>query len=253
MALKRILDSIEGLSQELAALYVLGADGKYHLDLEGSADDAALKSALQKEREAVAELKQQLSRYRDVDPEKYNEALRKLSEIEDKKLIEEGKLEELLQKRTETMKRDHQAQLEAAQSKLAEFEQTTTKLRESLSRTVIENGIVAAVTKVGNVRKEALSDVLSRGQTVWGLDENNNPVPRKSDGTPIYGKDGRSVMTMDEWAQTLVTEAPHLFEKTQGGSARTEGSTQRGGLPENFDNLSPADKLALGRRAMANK
>ena len=47
----------------------------------------------------------------------------------------------------------------------------------------------------------------------------------QSDGkTVCVGKDGVTPMTLDEWVDTQVSEAPHLFESNAGGGAASNGS-----------------------------
>ena len=49
-----------------------------------------------------------------------------------------------------------------------------------------------------------------------------NGAPRafEADGTTVrYGKDGISPMTLEEWVDAQVADAPHLFESNAGGGA----------------------------------
>jgi len=38
------------------------------------------------------------------------------------------------------------------------------------------------------------------------------------------GKDGITPMTLDEWVEQQVADAPHLFESNAGGGAASNGS-----------------------------
>lgn len=63
MALKRIVDNLDGLKPDVAALYTKGDDGKYKLDVEGgepAEDVTGLKSALAKEKKAAADYKKRM-------------------------------------------------------------------------------------------------------------------------------------------------------------------------------------------------
>jgi hypothetical protein len=54
-----------------------------------------------------------------------------------------------------------------------------------------------------------------------------NGVPQAFDGdgqTARMGKDGVSPMTLAEWVDALVSDAPHLFEANAGGGAAGSGS-----------------------------
>ena len=52
-------------------------------------------------------------------------------------------------------------------------------------------------------------------------------VPKAFEGdgqTVRVGKDGIAPMTLDEWVNAQVAEAPHLFESNAGGGAAGNGS-----------------------------
>ena len=50
-------------------------------------------------------------------------------------------------------------------------------------------------------------------------------VPQAFDGERMRtGKDGVSPMTLAEWVEALVSDAPHLFEANAGGGAAGSGS-----------------------------
>jgi len=54
-----------------------------------------------------------------------------------------------------------------------------------------------------------------------------NGVPNafEADGKSVrYGKDGLTPMTLEEWVDVQVSEAPHLFESNAGGGAAGNGS-----------------------------
>src|SRR5574340_458446 len=102
---KAVLSSQEELSQipETYRDLYIEKDGKFYLDVENIDDMpqvGGLKSALQKERDnratAIREQKELLKKFEGIDPEKAKDALKKLHELEDKRLIEEGKLEEVV-------------------------------------------------------------------------------------------------------------------------------------------------------------
>ena len=99
MALKAVLtkEEFDGLEDSLKKLYV-EKDGKYLLDAEGVEDVSGLKSALEKERGTVKKLKADLQatvdKFKDIDPDKARDAQKKLQDLEDKQMMDEGKVEE---------------------------------------------------------------------------------------------------------------------------------------------------------------
>lgn len=212
MALKAFYAAQTEIPEPLREHYV-EKDGKWVLDTEGGEDVSGLKGALGKEREAraslertLADLKKQLG---DADPAKAREAVKKLQDLEDKKLIEEGKVEELLAARTKRMQDDYEAKLRETSDALAARE-------KQISELVIDNALRAVAT-TAKVRATAVDDFLERGRKVYRL-KDGKAVPMNGDEI-IFGKKGNEPMPMDEWAAGLTSAAPHLFEGSTGGGA----------------------------------
>ncbi|BDU76294.1 hypothetical protein [Mesoterricola sediminis] len=89
---------------------------------------------------------------------------------------------------------------------------------------LIDNAITAEATKAG-IAPTAMQDVLLRGQRLFKVVE-GKPVPMDGEKV-IYGKDGVNPMPVSEWMGRLTTEAPHLFNPSQGGGAKPgEGGRQ---------------------------
>ena len=56
------------------------------------------------------------------------------------------------------------------------------------------------------------------------------PTAFEADGQTVrVGKDGTSPMNLEEWIETQVSEAPHLFESNAGSGAAGNGSGGVGG------------------------
>lgn len=86
MALKAIVDNLDGLPADVAKEYSKGEDGKFRLQVTpvgGVAleDISGLQSALGKERENVRKATEQLAAFKDIDPAKAREALTKVGEM----------------------------------------------------------------------------------------------------------------------------------------------------------------------------
>jgi len=241
MALKLVIEKLEEVAEGLRDQYKVGGDGKFHLDME---EDAAAKKKLEEFRDNNIKLlkeKQELeTKLKDLgDPKEIAEMKKKIQSINDKQLIEAGKIDELVAQKVERMKADYESQIAALKTagdqKQGELDKTVARLSEVL----IDSEITKAVTAVGGVRKDAMQDIIARGKRVWRL-EDGKPVPKEGDRL-LFGKDGKSVMTFEEWAVILAQSAPFLFESTGGG-----GSTGGGTKPlTGKDDLS---KVPLGQR-----
>jgi len=217
---KLTADEFNAAEQSIKNFYVQNGDS-YVLDAEGVEDVTGLKKVLEEvksDRQKLrAEMQQVKQQYGDVDPEAARQAIAEMQKMHDKKLLDEGKVEELIVQRTERMKLDHENQLKGRDRKLSELEEQNKTLSSKLSEVLIDTAITAAATK-GGVRSTALEDVLLRGRRIWRLD-GDTPKPMQSDGTVMIGKDGRSPLTVDEWLGSLTQTAPHLFEESKGSGA----------------------------------
>ena len=87
----------------------------------------------------------------------------------------------------------------------------------------IDQAVVTEATKRG-LRATALPDITARARQSFKL-VNGVPQAFEADGqTARMGKDGVSPMTLAEWVDALVSDAPHLFEANAGGGAAGSGS-----------------------------
>jgi DNA-directed RNA polymerase subunit F len=190
------------------------------------------------EKRAVQE---RLKQFGDADPETVNALVQRFSNEEEAGLIKAGKIDEVLNKRTERMKGDYD-------KKLSEREQEIAKLNAKAQRLAagkVSGALTAAASKAGAL-PEAMEDIVLRGQTSgWSVDEDGNVVAQR-DGEVVLGKDGKTPLTPSEWAETLRETAPHLWPKAQGSGAPGSGSGARRGAAD-LSNLPPEARMNAAR------
>lgn len=230
-ALKAVLASkadVDALPEALRGLYI-EQDGKFVLDAEVEEHPkvGGLKSALKKERDAVAtadkEFRALRERIGDMDPDKAREALKQIQALADKKLLDEGQIDELLKTRTDRMKADHDTQVTAFKTQLAERDAKLKGLSDTL-RTMRVNDQIKTLAIDKKVRREAVDDAIARFTQIgidgvkWDIDENGQVVAKRGDQI-AYGKDATRPMPFDEGFEILAQKAPHLFEASSGGGA----------------------------------
>ena len=74
------------------------------------------------------------------------------------------------------------------------------------------------------LRPTAIPDITARARTVFKLVD-GAPRAYEADGQTVrVGKDGITPMTLDEWVDQQVADAPHLFESNAGGGAAGDAS-----------------------------
>lgn len=242
--LKLVLDTLDGLPDIIKAEYKQGGDGKFHLQSE---EDSAAKAKLDEFRENNIKLmkeRDELTKKLDSlgDPAEIEKMKKKIQALDDKQLLEAGKLDELVLQRTERMRLDYDNQIKELKKALEERDVKLTSTNQRLSEVLIDGEITRAINSVGVPKKEAFRDILARGRETWKL-EDGKPVPKEGDRL-LFGKDGKEALTFEEWAQAMLITAPFLFEPSGGGGAGG-GKAGQGGFKGTGDikTLPPTERL----------
>jgi hypothetical protein len=207
MPLKYKYPNKQEIPAEQQALYI-ERDGAWLLDAEGVVD----KARHEEFRTNNIALTNQLKRFEGIDPD----AVRQLAE--ENKSLRTATL-------SEDAKREMEKQLKASKSSFDKQLVAVTGERDALTGRLtaiqIDQAVVTEATKRG-LRATALPDITSRARTAFKL-VNGVPQAFEADGqTARMGKDGP--MTLAEWVDALVSDAPHLFEANAGGGAAGSGS-----------------------------
>lgn len=210
------------------------------IDAQVSAAVSGLKAKNTELLGKVRESSETLKRYEGIDPDAVKTILQRFSDDEEAKLIASGKIDEVLNKRTERMK--------------AGFEQETAKERQAreaaeqraakFTKRVLENSIRAEASAAG-IHQHAVEDALFRAQTLFQLDEDGNPVA--SEG--LFGKDGKP-LTLKEWMAEMKDKAPHWWPATAngGGSQPSGGAKGKKTIDRAaFDSLDPVGRAEFIR------
>jgi hypothetical protein len=210
MALKFKFKTREEIPAEQVSLYT-ERDGVWLLDVEGAVEKAKLDEfrnnnlALAKERD---ELKQ---RFDGIDPDAARALLADKQKLEQDAQLKAGEVEKVIEGRIKGIKADLEKQVGTL---TAERDALTARL----TAIQIDQGVTTVATKRG-LRPTAIADITARARTVFKL-VNGAPAAFESDGKSVrYGRDGLTPMTLEEWVDTQVSEAPHLFESNAGGGA----------------------------------
>jgi hypothetical protein len=210
MALKNKYNNLKEIPAEDVRLYV-ERGSEWVLDAEGDGS----KAKLEEFRANNIALANQLKRFEGIDPD----AVRQLAE-------DKRKLEEAQQIKAGEVDKVIEARLKAARAEWDKQHGVVVAERDTLTGRLtaiqIDQAVVTEATKRG-LRPTAIPDITSRARTNFKL-VNGVPQAFESDGqTARTGKDGVSPMTMAEWVDALVSDAPHLFEANAGSGAAGSG------------------------------
>jgi hypothetical protein len=238
MALKYKYAKREEIPAEQVALYA-EREGAFVLDVEGVTEKAKveeLRAKVEEFREsnvtALRENRELKERFAGIDPEAVKTLAAEKQRLEEEQRLKEGKFQEVLSDKLKSAETDWQKRIHAPV--LAERNRVQTERDEldaQLRRLLIDQAVVSEATRRG-LRPTAIPDVTSRARLTFKL---VNGVPQVLDGEKVRpGADGVTPMTLAEWVDGLVGDAPHLFEANAGGGA--VGSTSGGGVNRSVKN-----------------
>jgi hypothetical protein len=215
MALKFKFKSKDEIPAELLPLYA-EREGAWVLDVDGAVEKSKVDEfrntnvALLKERD---ELKK---RFEGIDPDEVRKLADEKRRLEEAGQLKAGEVERVFESRVKALKADFDKQVAAVTS-----ERDTLNAR--LASIQIDQGVISAASKRG-LRASAIPDITARARGTFRL-VNGVPTAFEPDGlTARHGKDGVTPMTLEDWVDAQVSEAPHLFESNAGGGAVGNGS-----------------------------
>jgi len=100
-------------------------------------------------------------------------------------------------------------------------------LNAKLTAIQVDQGVLTVATKKG-LRPTAVPDITARARVVFKLVD-GAPRAYEGDGQTVrVGRDGVTPMSLDEWVDQQVADAPHLFEANSGSGASSTGQYASG-------------------------
>ncbi len=245
MALKYKILTREEIPAEHAALYV-ERDGAFFLDAEGVTDKAKADELRDNNIALKKQIEDHTARFDGIDPDEFRRLAEEKRKLE---LQAQGhkpeEIDKLVTERLKVIKADLDKQLLA---KSTELEVANTRL----TTIQIDQGVITVATKRG-LRPTAIPDITARARTVFKL-VNGVPQAFEADGKTVrYGRDGISPMTLEEWVDAQVSEAPHLFESNAGGGAASNGAGGAAGSQRSVKNPFRKDTWNLTEQMKLQK
>lgn len=153
-----------------------------------------------------------------LDPEVVKNLVNRMNNDEETKLIAEGKIDEVVERRVAALRKDLETQLAAAQEKLDEMSGTNEGLSSKVKNLVID-GMVRQAGSELNLLPSAVEDAIYRAKGQFELDEHDHPIARDDKGALLIGKDGKSPLSPKEWLENMKEKAPHWFPTPSGAGA----------------------------------
>lgn len=180
------------------------------------------------------------SQFEGFDMEAVKGLLSRASKDEETKLLAEGKIDEVFEKRTERYRNDVARQIEAKDVEINRHIEANKKL----AGRALSDALIKAASKAG-AEPHALEDIVLRGKASgWSVDVDGNVVAMSGEDV-VRGKDGKTPLTPDEWVESLRESAPHLWPRAQGTGAPGSSATGASGKTitrDKFNALTPAEQ-----------
>jgi hypothetical protein len=215
MPLKYKYPSKDQVPAEQAALYV-ERDGAWFLDADGVVEKSKLDEFRTSNVTLLKERDDLKKRFEGIDPDEFRQLADDKRKLEEAQQVKAGEVEKVIEARLKTARAGWEKE-----HGVVVAERDT--LHGRLTAIQIDQAVVTEATKRG-LRPTAIPDITSRARTNFKL-VNGVPQAFEADGqTARMGKDGITPMTLAEWVDALVSDAPHLFESNAGGGAAGNGS-----------------------------
>jgi hypothetical protein len=215
MALKFKFKTREEIPAELQSLYV-ERDGAWMLDADGLVEKSKLDEFRTTNVNLIKERDDLAKRFEGIDPDAVRQLADDKRKLEEAQQLKAGEVDKVIETRVKAARAEWDKQHGVV---VAERDALTSRL----TAIQIDQAVVTEATKRG-LRPTAIPDIAARARVNFKL-VNGVPQAFETDGqTARTGKDGVSPMTLAEWVDGLVSDAPHLFEANAGGGAAGSGS-----------------------------
>lgn len=215
---------------------------------EATSGLAANKDEILGEKKKLQEQLDQMSEtWKGLDPESVRNIMTRLENDEEAKLLAEGKTDEVIERRTERLKADHQKQLQAYEAQVGELTGALDNARGNVKKLTVDGALRQAASEL-SVVPSAIPDVLYRAMNVFQMDEDGK-LRAEENGSTVYGKDGKSPITPAEWLAGMKESAPHWFPAPQGGGAGGGNGREGGAFTISREDARNVQKYRAAKEA----
>lgn len=227
---------------------------KQQLETETSGLKKNKQEILEEKKALAAKLAELESKVEGVDLDSVKDILKRIESDEEARLIKDGEIDKVVEKRVERAILEARKDVEALQKQLEEATDTAKAKDDKIHRLVVESELRRVAGKLG-VADTAIDDFVARGTatfTAHEIDGKDLAVQLDEDGSPVRGKDGKTPLMPEEWGTALRETAPHLWPASQGGGAAGGGQGDKSKADKaKLDGMSPKEMLRVGLEGSA--
>lgn len=216
-------------------------DGVYYLTgVDGMVPKKKVDEFRETSRKTQSELEkamEQLKQFEGVDLEHIKAIQKKAQELEEKKLIDAGDIDKIVEERVKPI-------VTQINSEKSDLQKNLDMVNRQLGILKIDNRASELAVAAG-VEKSALPDVITRANRTFKIVDGKTKA-LDGEGKPVYGADGITPLSLDSsWMESLKKDAPHLFRPPQGTGAEP-GSGSRPGSGIDPSSMSAVQKIGEG-------
>ena len=178
-----------------------------------------LKGKLNEFRDTNVGLLKAAEKFKGIDLEKYGSALEAQKKLDDKKLLDAGKVDELVANGVKAAQEQHA-------KAYSELEHQNSTHKAQLEALLIDGAVKDSAIKAG-VLPGAISDVVLRAKAIFKLEDG---APKAFDvaGNALVKAGSTDPLSMGDWMKGLEKSATHLFTPSNGSGSSHNSSGQRG-------------------------
>lgn len=186
-----------------------------------------------KNEELINEKKTLLDRTDGLDEEsikKFKDFQKRMENDEEARLIAEGKVDEVISRRTEKMRESLMSRIEDETNKVKAAETKYDGVNKKLRHTLIDGAVRDAAIEAG-ITPTAIDDVLVRARMKFSYDEEKERIVARDVDTKeiLIGEDGKTPYSPNDFMKDLKSKAPHFWPGTSsGGFSGSFGGSEAG-------------------------
>jgi len=258
MAMKAILDTLDGIPEGIQAEYAKREDGKFVLSIDGEVPGLVSAAKLAEANEKLDKLDEfrnnnrelkakvdaavaKLATFDGVNPAEYLTLKAKVAELTKDGMNTPDDIAARIQKGIDDGLKPMHELTHELKTKMEQSEKDRLQAIQDGQNKALEGILTTAAMKSG-VAEHAVDDYLFRSMKVWKMVD-GKPVARNGDAPMISKKTGEAI-TITEWSSDLNATAPHLFKPSGGAGAN---GNPGGGPPAPAKTLTSDDPLEFGR------
>lgn len=193
-------------------------------------ETAGLKTKNQELLNKMKDLQTKSKDFEGLDAAKIKAMMAALDQSEEAKLLAEGKIDEVIQKRIDRVSAQHNETIKSLEAQLAEATQNATTFKSQLTKNMITSVLSKAAVESG-VLPEAIDDIVRRAEGVFSIDKDGRVSAVDKDGF-LVKVDGLE-LTPQRFIDGLKKTAAYYWPASRGAGANggtpiIDGKTDKG-------------------------